>query len=432
MKRPYSVDNSRSIFGRVLVLTIGALSAFCMIGFLPHTAAAVPLISIPDVTVDEGDSLDYRTVQVPISYSGAFQLRVQITVRGRARGGRVPAFNRLRGIQALTTSRILHGTGVETIFIRVRGDLNREADEVADVRLTFSSLVQGGPGGDAGVFTLRDDDHPTVTVTDSFWVEGGTVDLPDGGRHVIRLSKAINQSTNLRAQTISNTAIAGRDFVGVDTLVTIAGGQTEAAVLVPRIDDNFIDLELSREYFLSVTPVREGDIGIGGDPEGLGRVNDDENVLGQEAIFQLDNDPIPPPFAGGTVANCRSALPTDEPFNSNVDRRFRLTFASPIVPRFEVRIITSSGGGAGEATAGQDYDSVDQVLLLQTDRDNGQPRPFRSVVFTVRIRDDGVSEGDETIRIEAIGAVINPNARPCGFQILTGAQSDIKINGNLF
>jgi hypothetical protein len=144
-------------------------------------------------------------------------------------------------------------------------------------------------------------------------------------------------------------------------VITIAAGQTQAEVLVGRIDDDFIDLELSREYSLSVTPVRQGEIGIGGDPEGLGRVNDDEDSLPQEAIFQLGNDPIPTPFANGTVNSCRADLPTDEPFNESVDRQFRLPFAGIIEPRFEVRIITSSGG-AGPATAGQDYDSVDQVL----------------------------------------------------------------------
>jgi hypothetical protein len=306
--------------------------------------------------------------------------------------------------------------------------LNREPDEVADVRLTF--FHPGGSGGDAGVLTLRDDDLPTLTVSDSFWSEGSE-NLLNAGRHFINLSKAINQPTDLRVRTISNTAIAGRDFVGVDRVITVAAGQTQANVLVGRIDDDFIDLELSREYSVLVTPVRQGDIAIGGDLVGLGRVTDDENSLPQEAIFQLENDPIPAPFANGTVNSCRADLPTDEPLISNVDRQFRLTFAGIIEPRFEVRIITTSGG-AGSATAGQDFDSIDQVLVLETDRDTGSARPFRSAVFTVRIRDDVVTEDNEDIRIEAIGRVIRGEARPCRFQILTGAQSVIRINGNIF
>lgn len=415
------------------LLRVIVFAAFGILAFEPQTVAAVPLIFVPDITVDEGDSIEYRTVQIPISYSGALHLRVRIVVTVRPRGsGRTRPVNRLRGIQALSTSRTLHGTGVTTITVRVRGDLDREPDEIADVRLTFVNPVQGGSGGDAGVFTLRDDDHPTVTVTESSWLEGGSVDLPDGGRHFIRLSKGINQSTDLRVRTISNTAVAGRDFVGVDRVITIPRGQTEAEVLVARIDDNIIDLELVKEYSVEVTPVRDGDIGNGGNPVGLGRVSDDENVLPQEAIFQLGNDPIPGPFLNSTVNNCRRDLPVDEPFNSSVDRRFRLTFGGSVGQPFEVRIVTSSLGGPGNATPGADFDSIDEILTLRTEPGATREQAFRSAVFTVRIHDDGISEGDETIRIEAFGRVIRSNARPCGFQILLGAQSDIKINGNIF
>ena len=429
MNRTYSGVNSRS--SRGFILTVGTLSAFWVIALLPQTAAAVPLISVPNITVDEGDVNDYRGVQIPISFSGAFHLRVRIVVTVRPRGsGRPRPAERFRGIQQLSTSRTFHGTGVETIVIRVRGDLNRERDEIADVRVTFVNPV-GGSGGDAEVFTLRDDDHPTVTVSDSFWVEGGTEDLPDGGRHVIALSKAINQSTDLRVRTINATAIAGSDFVGVDRVITIPRGETEAEVLVERVDDDILEFQPFDEYTVSVTPVRPGDIGVGGDPEGLGRANDDESAFTQEAIFQLGNDEVPVPFLNGTVANCRRDLPVDEPFNSNVDRRFRLTFGGAVAPRFEVRIITTSPGGAGSATASQDYDSIDRVLVLETERGSGVPRPFRSAIFTVRIRDDGVTEGDERIRIEALSRIIRSDARPCGFQILLGAQSEIRINGNI-
>lgn len=432
MKRPNSNIDSGSRSARAVFIRVAAVTVFCLIAFLTQTAAAVPLISVPDITVDEGDSIDYRTVQVPISYSGAFHLRVQIVVTLRPRGsGRPRPVNRLRGIQALSTSRTFHGTGVETILVRVRGDLNRESDEVADVKVSFINPVQGGSGGDAGVFTLRDDDHPTVTVSDSFWVEGGTEDLPDGGRHVITLSKAINQATDLRVRTINGTAIAGSDFVGVDRVITIPRGETEAEVLVRRVDDDILEFQAFDEYTVSVTAVRPGDIGVGGDPVGLGRANDDESATTQEAIFQLGSDEVPVPFLNGTVANCRSDLPVDEPFNSNVDRRFRLTFGGAVAPRFEVRIITTSPGGGGSATAGQDYDSIDRILVLQTERGPGVARPFRSAIFTVRIRDDGVTEGDERIRIEALSRIIRSDARPCGFQILLGAQSEIRINGNI-
>jgi hypothetical protein len=394
---------------------------FSMLALLPKTTAATALVSVENVTVEEGDSTSFRTVLVPISWSNAVHLRVRIEVIvRRPRGRPVRPVNRLRRILPSSTTHTLHGTDVMTIAIRVRGNLNRETDEVADVKLTFLGPVQGG---DAGVFTLRDDDHPTVTVSESFWVEGGSIDLPNGGRHFVRLSKAINQSTDLRAQTLSNTALSGRDFVGVNRVITIPGGATEAEVQVQRIDDDIIDLDLVKEYSLLVSPVRQGDIAIGGNLLGLGRITDDETALPQEAIFQLEGDPLPAPFLNSVVTSCRSSLPTDEPFNSSVDRRFKLTFAVGFANRFEVRIVSSSGAVAGQAIAGADYNPIDEIRTFD---------PGRTGIFTIRIHDDGNTEGDESLRIEAFGRVIRSNARPCGFQILTGAQSDIKINGNIF
>lgn len=394
------------------------VAVFCLLAFLPQAAAAAPLVSVENVTVEEGDSTLFRTILVPISWSNAVHLRVRIEVIVRRRAGARP-INRLIAIRPLSTGLTLHGIGATTIAISVRGDLDREPDEVADVRLTFLGPVQGG---DVGVFRLRDDDHPTVTVSESSWLEGGSVDLPNGGRHFVRLSKAINQSTDFRVQTISNTALPGRDFVGVDRVITIAGGETEVEVLVPLVDDDIIDLTLVKEYFLLVTPVRPGDIAIGGNPSGLGTITDDENALPQEAIFQLEGD-APAPFLNSVVNNCRSSLPTDEPFNSSVDRRFKLTFAVGFGNRFEVRIVSSSGTVAGQASAGADYDPIDEIRTFD---------PGRTGIFTIRIHDDGITEGDESLRIEAFSRIIRSNARPCGFQNLTGAQSDIKINGNLF
>lgn len=380
-------------------------------------ASARPLVFVQDLTVEEGDSTTARTIDFPITFANAINLRVRIVVSVAPLGPRVTRF---RPILPDTFTRTLNGNGVLTIPICVRGDLNREPDAIATVRLTFiSGLIAGG---DTGKLTLRDDDHPTVTVRDSFALEGGSDDLPDGPRHQILLSKAINQPTRLRAQTVSTTALPGRDFTAVNEIITIPAGAVEAFVTVRVIDDNVIDLDFIKEYLLIVSPVRVGDIAIGGDLAGLGRINDDEPAIVQEAIFQLEGDPEPPNFLNGTVANCRSALPTDEPFNSSVDRRFKLTFAVGFPNPFEVRFISTSGAQPGDATAGSDFDQIDEVRTFQ---------PGRTGIFTVRIHDDGVTEGDETFRIEAVSRVIR-QARPCGFQNLLGAQSDIKINGNLF
>ena len=377
---------------------------------------AAPLVFVQNVTVLEGDSSLPRTIDVPINWSNAVHLRIRIAVTIRRRG---KSINLVNAIRSTTSTMTLDGTGATTIPVRVSGDLDREPDEIADIRITFLGLVSGG---DAGVLTIRDDDHPIVTVSESFALEGGSVDLPNGPLHIIRLSKAINQSTMLNVRTASSTALPGRDFNAVDQVVTILAHDTIAIINVELIDDNVIDLELVKEYFLEVVPVRIGDIAIGGNLTALGRITDDESANPQEAIFQLEEDPVPPNFLNGTVNNCRSNLPTDEPFNSSVDRRFKLTFAVGFANPFEVRFVSSSGGGPGQATEENDYDPIDEIRTLT---------PGRTAIFTIRVHDDGASEGDEELMIQAFSRIIR-QARPCGFQNLLGAQSTIKINGNLF
>lgn len=158
---------------RTIVRVMVLVAVFCLLAFLPQAAAATPLVSVENVTVEEGDSTLFRRILVPISWSNAVHLRVRIEVIVRRRAGGRPT-NRLIAIRPLSTGLTLHGTGATTIAISVRGDLDREPDEVADVRLTFLGPVQGG---DVGVFRLRDDDHPTVTVSESL-LAGGRLGRP--------------------------------------------------------------------------------------------------------------------------------------------------------------------------------------------------------------------------------------------------------------
>lgn len=401
------------MFSRTLILTaLLSVAALCVLS-MPETASAATLVSVEDVTVDEGDSRLFRTVSVRISFSDAFHQRVTIVVALRSRPGRQP-FPRLRAIQPLTTSRVLHGTGVTTIGILVRGDLDREPDEVADVRVTFAGLTRGG---DVGVFTVRDDDHPTITVEEATALENGTG--LTALHHRITASKAINQATALRVRALPGTAFPNRDFRPVDRIVTIPAHETTADVGINLIDDNIIDLEALKEYTLVVAPVNPGAIGVGGNLTARGRISDDEVAGGRELIFQLGDAALPE--LGRLESGCERFLFVDEPFNGPFDVRFKVTASAPSPLPFEILIFTENPQLPPVATAGEDYDPIERMFVF--------PANQRSMIFRIRFRDDNESEPDEGLRLVMRSPRMLGNVDTCGRGV---GLNEVKIRGNLF
>lgn len=408
---------------RVRILCLGTLAFVFGVGMpvtalpasdaipLPHASGFLsPSVSVTDVTVEEGDSLTPRTVLVPIEWSNAQNLRVQIDVVLTRSADRKDIF-------PSTTTRILKGEGSSTIAVQVRGDLNREPDQVALVRLTFN--VVKVLGRHKARLTLRDDDHPTATVTDRNALEDGGAD--GGAFHIIRLSKAINQPTDLHVRTFADTALPGRDFVAVDRIVTIEGGQTQFRVDIQLIGDNVIDLDLVKQYFIAVQAVHPRDIRA--DVGATGRITDDDDNgnNASAAIIQLGGDAIP--SVGNLSGGCRNNdLTVGEPFIDPVNAQFQLTLDHAMNRPFEVRIFTKDSFLTPRATAGSDYQTLDAIFVF--------PANTRSMTFGVRIFDDGVSEPDEFFHVEAVGRMI-AEAQPCE-QNEFGAMNEVKIGWNIF
>ncbi len=414
----------RTSKGRSRILCLSALTFIVGVGVptpaLPASDAApllfavqglsLPSMSVTDVTVEEGDpTIQRRTVLVPIEWSNAANLRIRIDVVRQRPADRV--------IVPSTRLLTLNGSGNGTIPVQVQTNLDRQLDHIAIVSLTF--IGRKVLGHHQARLTVRDDDHPTVTVTDRNALEDGGVD--GGAFHIIRLSKAINQPTDLRVRTLADTALPGRDYVAIDRTVRIPAGQTQVRVDVQLIGDNVIDLDLVKQYIIAVQAVHPGDIPT--DVGATGRITDDDDNGNSPsaAIIQMSGDAIP--SVGNLGGGCRNDdLPVGEAFINPFNAQFQLTLDHAMNRPFEVRIFTKNSFLTPQATAGSDFLPLDAIFVF--------PANTRSMTFGVQINDDGVSEPDEFFHVEAVGRMI-AEAQPCEQNEL-GAMNEVKIGWNIF
>lgn len=363
--------------------------------------------SVTSTTVVEGDS-GTANASVTAEWSVRSLTLITITVAPVA-----PATS--ADVTPSTISFYDLGSGSRTVSVPVIGDLIREPSQQATVTLHI-----GGASGSTfqGTVTIIDNDHPTATIADRNMLESGSVD--NANVFTINLSKAIADPTQLRVQSFGGTATAGVDYQSLSTVVTVPAFATSTTVTVTIINDAIIELNNLETFNLIVSPVTAGDLAVGGDLVATGHISDDDqNALTASAIFQLGSDPVAGP---GLVGSCRSDLPIGEPFINPVDVTFRLTLsrASPLA--FEFNLFTDTSSAGTNASAGSDFQPIDRVQVF--------PANTRTMTFTVRIFDDGVSEGDEFFSLRATDGLI-ANTQPCP-QNLLGGDQDVKIGANIF
>jgi hypothetical protein len=212
------------------------------------------------------------------------------------------------------------------------------------------------------------------------------------------------------------------DYSTVSTDITIPAAALSATVTIPIVADNVIELNSVETFTVTVSAVNAGDITTtGSDLVAVGRINDDDLNGNQaaSAIFQFGSDAV----AGSTLfAWCRSEFPVGEPFIDPVDVQMRITLDHASNRPFEFNLFTGPSAGGTNATAGSDFQAIDRVAVF--------PANTRTMTFTVRIFDDGVSEGDEFFQLRATDGLI-ANTQPCE-QNLLGGVGDVKIGWNWY
>ena len=128
---------------------------------------------------------------------------------------------------------VTFGAGAATATLRL--GTRDDADDEADATLTLT--LAGGTGYGRGdpsraAVTVRDDDHPSVSVADAAPVtEGGTLEFP------VRLSARFDAPVTI-GYRLGGSAAPGEDYAGIAVgSVTFPPGATEGTIRIVTVDD---------------------------------------------------------------------------------------------------------------------------------------------------------------------------------------------------
>ena len=214
-----------------------------------------------------------------------------------------------------------------TISVAAHTDSVLEGDERFFVDLASHSSYR--LDDDVGVGTIRDINDRTLTVSDAYTTEGGTLNFevgfndPPGGRDI-----------TVRYRTVAGTATAGDDYnAGFESAagtLTILAGNTSATASVPTVQDVLDEDAEQLELVLS-------------DPVG--------GVLAASRArgVIIDDDPEP----AVSVSNAEGTENGD-----GTPITFTLSLSEPSGREVTVPYSTADVTGDGAATAGSDYVAV--------------------------------------------------------------------------
>ena len=322
---------------------------------------ALPMVSVADATVAEGDSGTTDATFVVTLSRPSWQA---VTVDYATADGTAAAGSDYMSRQGSVVFDPGQTTG--TVTVPVIGDTTHEPDETFVVNL--SDVVGAGLADSQGQGTISNDDAlPLVSVADAAVGEGdsGTV----AAAFVVTLSGTSSQAVTVEYATADGTASSGSDYVSGQGSVVFDPGQTSQTVNVSVLGDTAY--EPDETFLLDLSNV----IGAGlADAQGLGTITNDDSG------FVLS-------VADATVA---------EGDAGTADAVFEVTLlvASPQ----EVRV--GYGVADGTATGGRDYVPVTGTLVLAPGTTAGTVR--------VPVRGDFLVEGDETFQVTLASPV---NAR---------------------
>lgn len=209
-------------------------------------ADQVPLLSINDVAVTEGDA---GTVQadftVTLSRSSNLPVTVDVTAVDRSATTANGDFN-----VAVGTLTFAPGETTKTFSVDVNGDEAPELDETFVVDL--QNATNAGIEDARGVGTILNDDSPIISISDVTVAEGdnGTttatfaVTLSQAGQTAVSVDFATADGTN-------NPATANNDYTPTNGTLNFAIGETRQTIDVTILSDT--DVELDESFVVNLT-----------------------------------------------------------------------------------------------------------------------------------------------------------------------------------
>ncbi len=329
--------------------------------------AALPMLTIADASVAEGDS-GTTTAAMTVSMSTTSNQTVTVaysTANGTATAGQDYA-------SASGTLTFAPGQTSRVINIGVTGDTANEGSETVLVNL--SSPVGATILDGQAVLTIADDDTalPTLTIADASVAEGdsGTTTAA----MTVSMSTTSNQTVTVAYSTANGTATAGQDYASASGTLTFAPGQTSRVINVGVTGDTAD--EGSETVLVNLSS-----------PAGA-------TILDGQAVLTITDDDTALPtlsIADASVAEGDSGTTTAA-----------MTVSMSTTSNQTVTVAYSTASGT--ATAGQDYASASSTLTFAP----GQT----SRVINVGVTGDTANEGSETVLVNL--------SSPAGATILDG------------
>lgn len=225
-----------------LTVTGGRLDVAALIQVPP-----VPLISINDASVVEGDS-GTRSMTFTVSLSRAFEQTISVgyaTRSGTATSG-------IDFVSQTGTLTFAPGVTSRTITILVRGDLVVEPREVFYVDLRNPVNVEFK--NSSGIGTIVSDDTPDIFVDDASIVEGNS-----GFKSMyftVSLNNPHSENVIVAYSTADGSAKNGSDYKGVSGILTIPAGAGSGTIRVEIMGDSVV--EEDETFILNLSAPQQG------------------------------------------------------------------------------------------------------------------------------------------------------------------------------
>ena len=316
----------------------------------------LPVLTVGDVAVLEGDDPAGRLVDVPITLSASSGRTVTVnynTVDDTATAPADYAF-------ASGTLTFAPGETTKVIQVRVIGDTAAEPDERFWVNLWGP---QNADAFDRRV-TVRDDD--TVPVINLELVNPGEAlseFFDDGLAFLVTLSRPSPRAVTFDLSTVDDTALAGSDYNGFHLPLTFEPGETRKELLLIPVDDNLNEAE--ERLFLDLSNVANATVGTG-----------------RLSVRVVDDDPLP-----GVRFDTPDVIlaPEGDDGTTLVPVALRLVdWEDDNVARPSGRAVTVGLSATGTATAGEDFVLPASVTFAPGETS----KTFNVTVVGDRLRED--------------------------------------------
>ena len=315
----------------------------------------LPLISVGDVSVMEGDSGNATAVfTLLLSRPDANQVSVSYaTTDGTAQSP-------MDYLGRSDTVIFAPGSTTAVVAVPVVGDLDAEPDETFALNLMLPA--NGVLLDSQGVAAIRNDDLPAISIADVSLYEGNT-----GARSALfrlSLSGPATQTISAQYSTGGGSATSGGDYTARSGSVTFGAGVMQATVAVPVLGDVAREFDETFNVTLSA-PVNAT----------LARTQATATILNDDPVVQMSIADVVVTEGNAGVTNAVFTVSLNGPSTGPVTASF-----------------TTSNG---TAAAGSDYTTTAGQVSLATGT--------TTTTITVPVTGDFVDEANETFLVTLSG-----------------------------